>query len=201
MSSLPGNVIADTTLEPSKFFDHAEHTPEPIHEKIDSEAPRRSKRPRTIKSFGDNFTIYLMDDTPKTIVEAFASPDANDWKEAVRSEMDSIISNGTWELVDQPYGYKPMGYKWVFKKKLRSDGTIDKYKAKLVVKGYIQKEGGDFFDTYSPVARLTTIHVLLSLTVSHGLLIHHMDVKTTFLNQELEEKIHMTQPDGFVVKG
>jgi hypothetical protein len=118
MSSLPGNVIADTTLEPSKFFDHAEHTPEPIHEKIDSEAPRRSKRPRTIKSFGDNFTIYLMDDTPKTIVEAFASPDVNDWKEAVRSEMDSIISNGTWELVDQPYGYKPMGYKWVLKRSL-----------------------------------------------------------------------------------
>jgi hypothetical protein len=100
MSSLPANVIADTSPEPSENFDHVEHTPEPVHELIDSDAPRRSKRPRTAKSFGDDFIVYLVDDTPKTIVEAFASPDVDDWKEAVRSEMDSILSNGTWELVD-----------------------------------------------------------------------------------------------------
>jgi hypothetical protein len=96
MSSLPVNVIADTFPEPYENFDHAEHTPEPIHEEIDSEAPRRSKRSRTAKSFSDNFTIYLVNDTPKTIIEMFASPDVDDWKELVRSEMDSIISNGTW---------------------------------------------------------------------------------------------------------
>jgi hypothetical protein len=140
ISSLPANVLADTSPELSENFDHVEHTPEPINEEIDSEATRRSKRPRTTKCFGDDFTIYLMDDTPKTIVEAFASPDADDWKEVVRSEMDSILSNGTWELVDRPYGCKPMGCKWVFKKKLRLDGTIDKYKTSLMVKGYIQKK-------------------------------------------------------------
>jgi hypothetical protein len=95
MSSSPTNVIADTSPEPSENFDHAEHTPELIHEEIDNEAPRRSKILRTTKSFGDDFTIYLVDDTPKTIVEAFVSPDADDWKEAVRSEMDSILSNET----------------------------------------------------------------------------------------------------------
>jgi hypothetical protein len=95
MSNLPVNVLADTSPEPSGNFDHAEHTPEPIHEEIDSEAPRKSKRPMIAKSFGDDFTIYLVDDTPKTIVEAFASPDADDWKEAVCSEMDSILSNET----------------------------------------------------------------------------------------------------------
>jgi hypothetical protein len=115
--------------------------------------------------------------------------------------MDSILSNGTWELVDRPYGYKLVGCKWVFKKKLRPDGTVDKYRARLVAKGYTQKEGEDFFDTYSPVAKLTTIRVLLSLATSHGILVHQMDVKTTFLNGELEEEIYMTQPDGFVVKG
>jgi hypothetical protein len=89
----------------------------------------------------------------------------------------------------------------VFKKKLRPDGTIDKYKARLMAKCYTQKEGEDFFDTYLPVARLTTICVLLSLAASHNLLIHQMNVKITFLNGELKEKIYMTQSDGFVVKG
>ena len=126
----------------------------------------RSQRQRIAKSFGDNFTVYLVNATPTTIVEAYASPDADDWKEAVQSEIDSILSNGTWELTERPYGCKPVGCKWVFKKKLRPDGTIEKYKARLVAKGYTQKEGEDFFDTYSPVARLTTIRALLSLAAS-----------------------------------
>ena len=74
--------------------------------------------------------------------------------------MDSIMSNGTWDVVERPYGCKSVGCKWVFKKKRRPDGTIEKYKARLVAKGYTQK-GENFFDTYSPVTRLTTIRVLL----------------------------------------
>src|SRR4051812_585312 len=136
-----------------------------------------------------------------SITEAYASPDAYDCKEAVQNEMDSILSNGTWELSERPYGCKPVGCKWVFKKKLRPDGTIEKYKARLVAMGYTQKEGEDYFDTYSPVTRLTTIQVLLSLAASYGLLVHQMDVKTGFLNGELEEEIYMDQPDVFVVKG
>ena len=120
--------------------------------------------------------------TPTTIEEAYSSPDADLWKEAVRSEIDSVMSNGTWEIVDRPYGCKPIGCKWVFKKKLRPDGTIERYKARLVAKGYTQKECEDFFDTYSPVARLTTIRVLLSLAASYGLIVQQMDVKTAFLN-------------------
>jgi hypothetical protein len=93
-----------------------------------------------------------------------------------------------------------VGCKWVFKKKLRSYGTIDKYKARLVAKSYTQKKCEDFFDTYSLIARLTTICILLSLIVSHGLLVHQMNVKTSFLNGELEEEIYMTQSDVFVGK-
>ena len=111
--------------------------------------------------------------------------------------MDSITANGTWE-VDKPAGCRPIGCKWVFKKKLRPDGTIGKYKARLVAKGFTQKEDEDFFDTYSPVARLTTIRVLLSLAASHKLLVHPIDVKTTFLNGELDEEIYMDQPDRFI---
>jgi hypothetical protein len=110
--------------------------------------------------------------------------------------MDSILSNGTWELFDRPYGCKPVGCKWMFKKKLWPDGIIDKYKAGLVAKDYTQKEYEYFLDTYLPIARLTIIRVILSLAASHGLLIHQMDVKTVFLNRELEEEIYMTQPDG-----
>jgi hypothetical protein len=112
--------------------------------------------------------------------------------------MDSIMSNETWEVVGRPYGCKPIDCKWVFKKKLRSNGTIERYKARLVAKGYTKKEGKDFFDTYSPVVRLTTIRVLLSLAASYGLTIHQMKVKTAFLNGELEEEIYMDQPDGFI---
>jgi hypothetical protein len=142
-----------------------------------------------------------VDDTPTIIVEAYSSLDGDLRKEAVQSEMNSIMSNGTWEVVDRPYGCKPVGCKWVFKNKLRPDGTIEKYKVRLVAKCYTQKEGEDYFDTYSPVARLTTIRVLLSLAASHGLLIHQMDVKMTFLNGKLEEEIYMDQPDGFIAKG
>jgi hypothetical protein len=113
--------------------------------------------------------------------------------------MDSIMSNATWEVIEHPYGCKPIGSKWVFKKKLRPDGTIERYKARLVIKGYSQKEGEDFFDSYSLVGRLTTIRVLLSLAASHGLLVHQMDVKTSFLNGELDEEINMEQLAGFVV--
>jgi len=136
-----------------------------------------------------------------SIAEAYASSDADDWKEAFQSEMDSILSNGIWELTERPYGCKPVGCKWIFKKKFKPDGTIDKYKARLVAKGYTQKKGEDFFDTYSPVARLTTIRALISLAASYGLIIHHMDVKTAFLNGELDGEIYMDQPDGFVMKG
>jgi hypothetical protein len=176
-----------------------EHSKKPVEN--DDEAPKRSKRQRTAKSFGEDFIVYLVDDTPSSISEAYASSDADYWKEAVRSEMDSILANGTWEIVDRPYRCKPVGCKWVFKKKLRPDGTIEKYKARLVAKGYTQKEGKYFFDTYSPMARLTTIRVLLSLVALHGLLLHQMDVKTSFLNGELDEEIYMDQPHGFVVDG
>jgi hypothetical protein len=86
----------------------------------------------------------------------------------------------------------------VLKKKLRSDGTIERYKTRLVVKGYSQKECEDLFDTYSPMAWLATSRVLLSLATSHGLLVHQIDVKIAFLNGELDEEIYMEQPARFV---
>jgi hypothetical protein len=201
----PMKATHDTSSdEPMILHEHfilVEHTEEShIHNPLqdDNVSTRKSKRPRITKFFGDDYIVYLVDDTPITIEEAYSSPDADFWKEAIRSEMNSIMSNETWEVIERPYGCKPIGSKWVFEKKLRPDCTIQRYKARLIIKGYSYKEGEDFFDTYSPVTRLTTICVLLSVAISPGLLVHQMDVKIAFLNGELDEEIYMEQTDGFV---
>ncbi|KAK1696564.1 hypothetical protein QYE76_013261 [Lolium multiflorum] len=99
-----------------------------------------SKRQRIAKSFGDDFIMYLVDDTPTSIAETYASPDADDWKEAVHNEMDSILSNGTSELSERPHGCNPVGCKWVFKKKLRPDGFAVNEAGKCV---YYRHGGGE----------------------------------------------------------
>ncbi|GJX56356.1 zinc finger, CCHC-type containing protein [Tanacetum coccineum] len=84
---------------------------------------------------------------------------------------------------------------------MKVDGTIDKFKARLVIQGFRQKEGVDYFDTYAPVARINTIRLLLALAAIHNLVIHQIDVKIAFLNGDLEEEVYMKQPEGFVMPG
>ena len=103
--------------------------------------------------------------------------------------------------MDLPPGSKPLGYKWIFKKKMKADGSIDKYKARLVIKGYKQKEALVYFDTYSPVTRISSIRMLIAIVSIHNLEIHQMDVKTAFLNGDLDEEIYMEKPEGFIVPG
>ena len=103
--------------------------------------------------------------------------------------------------MDLPPGCKPLGYRWIFKKKMKADGSIDKYKARLVIKGHKQKEGLDYFDTHSPVTRITSIRMLIAIAALYNLEIHQMDVKTAFLNGDLDEEIYMEQPEGFIVPG
>ncbi|GJT81622.1 zinc finger, CCHC-type containing protein [Tanacetum coccineum] len=111
------------------------------------------------------------------------------------------MHNNTWELTDLPSGCKALGCKWILKRKMKVDGSIDKYKARLVIQGFRQNKGIDFFDTYAPVARISTIRLLLALTALHDLVIHQMDVKTAFLNGDLDDEIYMKQPKGFVMPG
>ncbi|GJW48041.1 zinc finger, CCHC-type containing protein [Tanacetum coccineum] len=122
-------------------------------------------------------------------------------KEAIDDEIGSIMENNTWALSDLPPGCKPLGCKWIFKREMKVDGTIDKFKARLVIQGFRQKEGIDYFDTYAPIARITTIRLLLALAGIHNLVIHQMDVKTTFLNDDLDKEMYMKQPEGFVMPG
>ena len=183
-----------------------------------SSEPRKSTRARKAKNFGDDFQLYLVEgskdeiksqyqycfnieEDPRTYGEAMASRDVAFWKEAIQDEIDSIMQNNTWKLTDLPLGCKPLGSKWIFKRKMKVDGSIDKFKARLVIQGFRQKEGIDFFDTYAPVARISTIRLLLALAAIHNLVIHQMDVKTAFLNGELDEEIYMKQPEVFVFPG
>ncbi|GJV44456.1 retrovirus-related pol polyprotein from transposon TNT 1-94 [Tanacetum coccineum] len=163
--------------------------------------PRRSKRARNKKSFRPDFVSFMVENEPTSYREAVTSSEGKQWREAIKSEIDSILQNHTWELVVLPPGCKPLGYKWIFKKKMKADCTIDKYKARLVIKGYRQREGLDYFDTYSPVTRITSIGMILAIAVLRNLEIHQMDVKTAFLNGDLEEEIYMNQPEGFIAPG
>ena len=129
------------------------------------------------------------------------SHDVAFWKKAIQDEMDSIMGNKTLKLVDVPLGSKSIGYKWIFKKEMKVDGTINKFKARLVAKRFTQKQGINYFDTYAPVARIATIRVLIAIASIYKLVIHQMDVKKAFLNSELDEEVYMEQPEGFVVPG
>ncbi|TQE08632.1 hypothetical protein C1H46_005724 [Malus baccata] len=163
--------------------------------------PQKSKRAKIARDFGPDFLTFVTEEEPRTYKAALESSEAPYWKKAIQSEIESIMQNNTWELVNLPPGNKPIGHKWIFKRKLRPDGTIDKYKARLVAKGYRQKEGIDYFETYSPVARITSIRLLIAIASVYNLEIHQMNVKTAFLNGEIDEEIYMEQPKGFIVKG
>lgn len=104
-------------------------------------------------------------------------------------------------MVDLLYGVKPIGLRWLFKIRRNADGSIKKYKARLVAKGYVQKHGVDFDEVYAPVARIETIRLLVSIAASYGWEVHHLDVKTAFLNGDLMETVYVSQPEGFEVKG
>ena len=163
--------------------------------------PRRSKRARVEKDFGPDYYVFNLEENPSNLKEALDSPDTIFWKEVVNDEVNSLISNKTWKLVELPPGCKTIGCKWVLWKKLKPDGTIDKFKARLVAKRFKQETDLDFFDTFSPVTRITSITLLIAIAAIHDLKIHQMDVKTAFLNGDLEEEIYMDQPKGFVEAG
>ena len=116
-------------------------------------------------------------------------------------EMTSIEASGTWRLIEPPPHTRPIGLKWVYKAKKDASGIVTKHKARLVAKGYVQRQGIDFNEVFAPVARLESVRLLLAHATSEGWPVHHMDVKSSFLNGELQEEVYVEQPPGFVLKG
>lgn len=119
----------------------------------------------------------------------------------MESELKSIEKNNTWVLTKLPPNRKAIGLKWVFKLKRDATGNMIKHKARLVAKGYVQENGIDFEDAFTPVARLETIRLILALATKENWLVHHLDVKSAFLHGDLKEEVYVSQPTGFSVKG
>jgi hypothetical protein len=119
----------------------------------------------------------------------------------MNSEIEAIERNNTWELTELPIGSRVIGVKWVYKTKLNEKGEVDKYKARLVAKGYSQQYGVDYAEVFAPVARLDTIQVVISLAAQKGWIIYQLDVKSAFLNGELNEEVFVTQPPGYEKTG
>ncbi|GBP45102.1 Retrovirus-related Pol polyprotein from transposon TNT 1-94 [Eumeta japonica] len=128
--------------------------------------------------------------------EALEGPEKAQWLEAVQEELQSFEKNSAWELVDVPKDGTIVQCKWVLRKKYDSENNV-RYRARLVAKGFTQKYGVDYTDTFSPVVRHTTLRLLFALSVKLGLNVTHLDVKTAFLNGDLEETIYMKIPDCY----
>lgn len=140
----------------------------------------------------ENFVL----ESPDSFHEAINSN--IEWKKAMDREIDSLHQNETWNLTRLPKGLKALPCKWVFRVKTNPDGSIDKYKARLVVKGFAQRQGIDYDQTFSSVARMETIRSVLSVAAKNDMFLVQFDVSTAFLYGELDDKeIYMQQPEGY----
>ena len=142
--------------------------------------------------------IGLEEDDPINFRQVIKCSNSQKWIDAMNDEMKSMSDNDVWELVTLPEGIKPIGCKWIFKTKRDSGGNVIKYKARLVAKGYTQKEGIDYKETFSPVSSKDSFRTIMALVAHFDLELHQMDVKTAFLNGDIEETIYMVQPENFV---
>lgn len=148
-----------------------------------------------------NAASMVTDEEPRSYEEAMESKDHEKWQHAMVEGMKSLYKNQTWKLVEKPNGVKLVGSKWIFKRKEGIPGSEPpRYKARLVTKGFTRREGVDFNEIFSPAVKHCSIRVLLAMVAQFDMYLELMDIKTAFLNGELEEKIFMKQPEGFVVK-
>ena len=153
-------------------------------------APASVKPPTTIKK------VY----EPRTIKEAQRLPEWESWKAAAAKEIDSQMNNGVWILVPAssvPTNQRPIRSRWIFKVKYNSDSTIDKFKARIVLKGFEQKYGIDYVNTYAPTLHLKSLKLMLAIVAILDLEMVQIDYTTAFLNAPIDENLYMEQPDGF----
>ncbi|RVW94848.1 Retrovirus-related Pol polyprotein from transposon TNT 1-94 [Vitis vinifera] len=135
---------------------------------------------------------------PKSTHEALSHPS---WRQEMVDEMAALHSNGTWDLVVLPSGKSTVGCRWVYAVKVGPNGQVDRLKARLVAKGYTQVYGSDYGDTFSPVAKIASVRLLLSMAAMCSWPLYQLDIKNVFLHGDLAEEVYMEQPPGFVAQG
>ncbi|GJX50148.1 retrotransposon protein, putative, ty1-copia subclass [Tanacetum coccineum] len=182
-----------------------EYHPEAEHENVEPQSDvilvRRSARiPQAPKRYG--FYVDAMEHElgdhgePTNYLAALSDPESDKWLEAMNTEMQSMKDNQVWNLVDLPPNCKTVRSKWIFKKRINMDGNIHTYKARLIAKGFTQTYGVDYEETFSPVADIKAIKILIAIAVFYNYKIWQMDVKYAFLNGRLNKDVYMVQPEG-----
>nr|KYP55753.1 Retrovirus-related Pol polyprotein from transposon TNT 1-94 [Cajanus cajan] len=139
-------------------------------------------------------TLLLTHVEPKTFKQALSN---STWSAAMQIEYNALLRNGTWSLVRLPPSRTAIGCKWVFRVKENPDGTVQKYKAHLVAKGFNQQFGFDYNETFAPVIKPVTLRLILTLALTHHWPLQQLDINNAFLNGTLDEEVYMTQPPGF----
>jgi hypothetical protein len=134
---------------------------------------------------------------PKTYLQATKSLQANQWMEAMQQEYNSLIHNGTWSLIDLPASRNAMQNKWVFKLKMATDSNVAQFKARLIAKGFSQREGINYSEAFSPIIKFDSIRTIMSIVATNNLMVKQFDIETAFLYNDIEEQIYMHQPTGF----
>ncbi|KAJ9566522.1 hypothetical protein OSB04_002488 [Centaurea solstitialis] len=186
-------------VEPEIQHINVEPQSEPIEE-VQTQDLRRSSR---VRQEPDRYLGFLVSqdsgdlNEPTSYGEAVSGSESEQWQEAMKAEMQSMYDNQVWELTDLPQHCRAVGRKWVFKKKPDMDGNVHTFKARLVAKGFTQTHGIDYDETFSPVAMLKSIRILMAISAYFNYEIWQMDVKTAFLNGKLTEDVYMEQPEGF----
>ncbi|WVZ83837.1 hypothetical protein U9M48_030935 [Paspalum notatum var. saurae] len=205
-NSLPN--IEDNTNEPQQPINVAvvNETQQPAV--VEGEPLRRSLRERK-SAIPSDYVTYISEDmgkadAPTSFKEAIlvkTSDNSSKWLAVMKDELKSMSTNDVWDLVEIPDGVKQVGCKWVYKTKYDSKGKVEKFKARLVAKGFVQREGIDYNETFSPVSTKDSFRIVMALVANYNLELHQMDVKTAFLNGDLNENVYITQTEGFVVEG
>jgi hypothetical protein len=157
---------------------------------------RQVKRPKPFSSY-TALMCNLLYEEPTCFEEAIQK---KEWADAMTEEYQSIIKNDVWEIVPRPKSKDVVSSKWLFKMKHVADGSIEKYKARFVARGFSQKEGIDYEETFALVAKYTSIRTIIALAAKMKWKLHQMDVKTAFLNGVIEEEVYIEQPQGFEVE-
>ena len=194
---------SETESEVQSFAQVTESEAESDDDPHERRYPVRNRHPKqfpdfvTYCAFMTCASEIVREFEPNSYQEAINSDHSAEWKRAMELEIESMMKNNVWQTVSRPEGQKVVGSKWVFKLKRDEGGNIVRYKARLVARGFDQREGVDYEETFAPVVRHSTLRLLLALSVELDMSVTHMDVETAFLYGELDHTVFMEQPEGF----